>query len=343
MTSRSLTDLNAAELPWTALASASDNLFSSWEWAKVWWRHFGSDRALSLTCVENGAGQPLALLPLQSERRKGLTLTRFIGHGVADQLGPVCRPADTEVALESLRSAAESDILIAERLPAERAWRTLRGHVLRDEAMPTINIAQARDWESYLSSRSVKLRRDVRRRGRRLRRLGVGFRLAGDPGRLARDMDALIALHAKRWDSRSQAFGGPREQFHREFAALALDRGWLRLWLAEADGAPVAAIYGLRFGDVEYGYQLGRDPGWERDGVGAGVHEHAIQQAFADGMREFRLLRGDEEYKLRYATEVRRVLTIAIPRSARGRCALAATRSLARTQRGRSVLRRTLG
>ena len=155
-------------------------------------------------------------------------------------------------------------------------------------------------------------------------------------------MNALRALHALRWNSKSQAFSGSRGDFHREFAALALERGWLRLWLAEVDGRPVAGIYGWRFGNVEYGYQLGRDPSWERDGVGAAVHEHAIREAFADRMREFRLLRGDEHYKLRYATVVRRVLTVAVPQSRRGRGAVSLASSLASNPTGRSLLRRAL-
>ena len=39
---------------WTRLALQSRNLFSTWEWASTWWRHFGRGRELLLTPVPDG-------------------------------------------------------------------------------------------------------------------------------------------------------------------------------------------------------------------------------------------------------------------------------------------------
>jgi len=47
---------------------------------------------------------------------------------------------------------------------------------------------------------------------------------------------------------------------------------------------PVAAWYGFRFAGIESYYQSGRDPDWDRHAVGAGILEHSIREAFADGM-----------------------------------------------------------
>jgi hypothetical protein len=110
----------------------------------------------------------------------------------------------------------------------------------RSTVEPFADFATAR--EDYLRARSANFRQQVRRRARRLSgALGVRFRLTQDRDRLAADMDALIGLHAARWGSQSRAFNGLRKSFHHELAATALERGWLRLWLAEADGGPAAA------------------------------------------------------------------------------------------------------
>jgi hypothetical protein len=105
----------------------------------------------------------------------------------------------------------------------------------------------------------------------------------------------------------------------------------------------VAAWYGFRFGDVEYFYQSGRDPAWDRLRVGAGLLEHSIREAFADGMREYRLLRGDEPYKLRYATETRRVVTTALARTPLAHGFVGVTRALATVSPGRALVRRAAG
>jgi CelD/BcsL family acetyltransferase involved in cellulose biosynthesis len=334
--------LEEAREPWTRLASGSDNIFSTWEWAEVWWRHFGAGRSLAISILGDRSPSQV-ILPLYTERRLGLRVARFVGHGVADQLGPVGHPAETAGALETAARIAIGDLMLAERIGSDRGGENLPGVVVRDEPSPVIGLAEAGDWESYLGGRSANFRQQVRRRARALAHAGVSFRLATDRSCLSKDLDALIALHRGRWGARSTAFNGARERFHRDFAEIALDQRWLRLWLAEAEGQTVAAWYGFRFGDVEYFYQSGRDPAWDRLRVGAGLLEHSIREAFADGMREYRLLRGDEPYKLRYATETRRVLTTALARTPLAHGFVGVTRALATVSPGRALVRRAAG
>jgi CelD/BcsL family acetyltransferase involved in cellulose biosynthesis len=336
-----LAGLAAARADWTSLAERADNIFSTWEWAEIWSRHFGTEGMLEIDAVSDGDGV-VAIVPIHAEQRAGLRVSRFVGHGVADQLGPVCDPSnasETMVALAGSRS--HGDVLLADRMLNDRDWaRELDGRVIYEDASPVIDLAQYASWESYLGDHSANFRQQVRRRTRRLARgLDVTFRLSQQPERLDADFDALLALHAARWGSDSPAFRGAREPFHREFAACALERGWLRLWLAEADGTPIAAWYGFRFGDVEYYYQAGRDSGWDRYSIGAGMLEHSIREALADGMREYRLLRGGEAYKARYATSEARLLTVAIGTRTLGRAAAAAMNLLAVSARGRHLLR----
>jgi CelD/BcsL family acetyltransferase involved in cellulose biosynthesis len=85
---------------------------------------------------------------------------------------------------------------------------------------------------------------------------------------------------------------------------------------------------------------MGRDPDWDRHAVGAGILEHSIREAFADGMREYRLLRGDESYKRRYATSVPSVLTAALGRSTGGRALVRGVALVAVRPRGRRLVSR---
>jgi CelD/BcsL family acetyltransferase involved in cellulose biosynthesis len=335
-----LGDLDGAQAAWTALAQRTGNVFSTWEWAETWWRHFGRGRTVALLGALDGAGDVRVVLPLCRERRGGVSVLRFLGGGVGDQLGPVCDPADAAAAATALRAAIGRRVLLAERLPAERDWaRALGGRALKTEASPILPLAGAGGWEGYLAGRSANFRQEVRRRQRRLERVGVRYRLSRDP----RDLEPMMSLHAARWNGRSRAFAGARADFHREFAARALRAGWLRLWLAEADGAPVAAWYGFRFGTVESYYSSGRDPAWDRYRLGAGILEHSIREAFADGMHEYRFLRGGEAYKFRYTDSDAAVCTVLAARGAAGR-ALAETVSVTvRTRAGRELLKRLAG
>jgi CelD/BcsL family acetyltransferase involved in cellulose biosynthesis len=319
-------DLMSLRDDWSALAAAGDNIFSTWEWADCWWRHYGGERrALPLACVD-ADGRTAAILPLCVERRGPLRIARFIGHGPADELGPVCAPADRPAALSLLpdaRAAASEpwSVLLAERLAADLGWTPLPGaRTLRHESSPLVDVAGL-DWDGYLATRSTNFRGQVRRKERKLQREhGLSYRLCDDPERLDDDLDTLFALHDQRWgEEGSGAFDAVRQAFHRDFARIALQRGWLRLWVAEVDGRPVAAWHGFRYAGSELYYQSGRDPEWERASVGLVLMAHTLRSAIEDGMDSYRLLRGGEAYKDRFATADVGVDTIAVPASGLGR------------------------
>ncbi len=87
-----------------------------------------------------------------------------------------------------------------------------------------------------------------------------------------------------------------------EFAAAAERRGWLRLWIAEIDGEPVAAWYGWRFAGSEWYYQAGRDARFDELSLGFVLLAHTVREACADGVAAYRFLDGAEPYKWRFAS-----------------------------------------
>ena len=119
-------------------------------------------------------------------------------------------------------------------------------------------------------------------------------------------------------------FTAPKAAFHREFAAQALARGWLELWILEVDERPVAARYDFLAGGRWFAYSAGRDPAWSRESVGLVLRAHTIRTAIERGATECRLLRGDEAYKERLATSDDGLVTIAIGRDIAGRAAVRA-------------------
>jgi CelD/BcsL family acetyltransferase involved in cellulose biosynthesis len=177
-------------------------------------------------------------------------------------------------------------------------------------------------FEGFLKARSRNFRSQVRRKERSLLEKGLTYRLSDDPAHLEQDMRTLAQLHDARWGAEgSGALADRRAAFHQDFARVALQRGWLRLWMAEIEGTPVAAWYGFRFGGEELYYQSGRDPEWEKDSVGFALLTHTMRSAFDDGLTVYRLLRGGESYKDRFATSDPGLQTVVAGRSALGRAA----------------------
>ena len=126
-------------------------------------------------------------------------------------------------------------MFVGENLPGDEPWAShLRGRIVRHEGNPVVRLTGG--FDDYLRGRSANFRQQVRARDRRLSdRYAVRFRLCTDPDRLDPDLDTLFLLHRRRFGKHS-AFTGARTGFHREFAHVALEQGWLRLWMLELDG-----------------------------------------------------------------------------------------------------------
>jgi CelD/BcsL family acetyltransferase involved in cellulose biosynthesis len=338
-------DLDALREPWTELAERSGNVFSSWEWAETWWRHFGAERPLLLTACHDRSGRLVAILPLYLAASRPVRVVRFLGHGAGDQLGPVCAPEDAETVTQALRGALDLragrwDVLLADRLPGSEPVGPRGTAVLRREPSPLLALDHA-SWDDYLATRSANFRQQLRRRERTLARdHDLRYRLCEDPETLERDLETLFALHAARWADGPvpSAFSGPPLAFHRDFATTALRRGWLRLWTMELDGAPAAAWYGFRFADVESYYQAGRDPARRHGSIGLVLLAHSVRAALEDGMREYRFLRGAEDFKRRFTDDDPGVVTVALARTMAGRASIAAA-GAALAPRGRTARR----
>jgi CelD/BcsL family acetyltransferase involved in cellulose biosynthesis len=341
-------DLDELRDEWTALAERCGNPFSTWEWASTWWAHFGRDRPLLITACRRPDGTLAAILPLYLSSRGPLRLARFVGHGVGDVLGPICAPEDAPLAADGLRQLIADegrrwDLLLAERMPSDIFGGLVPGHVLQTEANPLLPTEGA-SWDEYLASCSSNMRGQIRNKRNKLqRKLGAQFRLAEDPDRLDEDFDTLVKLHHVRWGE-PRSFPEDRTAFHRAFVRQAFDRGWLRLWFLEVDDQAVAAWYGLRFGDVEWYYQSGRDPEWDRWSVGLTLLARTLQGAFDDGMSAYAFLRGDEGYKKRFATQDAGLETVALANGPIGAAAISAARAAKRMPPSfRNRVLRTLG
>jgi len=325
--------LEALGAGWAACAEASRNVFVTPEWLSLWRAHFAADRPLQIVaCRENG--ELRAVLPLYSSSSGPVKLLRFLGHGHSDELGPVCAPAEREAAAVALMRTIESrgsDLFIGDDLLGDFDWADRLGGRMLERTESPVARFDGESWDDFVGARSTKLRRRLRYYERSLEPHGLRYRLATDPERLAADLDALFTLHAARWGE--SPWFAPARDFHEEFAAIALERGWLRLWFLELDGRAVAGWLGYRFAGVESHYQSGRDPTWDKASVGIVLLAHTMREALADGIEEYRFLRGGEGYKQRFATDDPGVVTVGRATSALGHAALAARTARRRVRR----------
>jgi CelD/BcsL family acetyltransferase involved in cellulose biosynthesis len=328
---------------WIRLAVNGTNIFATWEWNELWWRHYGRGRELRVG-VARRDDEVEAIVPLFVWSERPLRVLRLLGHGHGDRLGPICdgdEPATATRALQGALAAVPHDLFVGDWLDGNGDWtRALDGRALRTTGYPILHLA-GRAWEEVLADTSGRFRKSVRQSRNRLeRRHAVRFR-SGSAATLERDLDALFRLHRARFGRHQGChFCREYEPFQREFAALALERGWLRLLLLELDGDAVAAEFGFRFQNVYFAYQGGRDPTWDRESVGFVLEVETIRRALEEGAAEFRFLGGEEPYKYRFPTTDPRLETVLAAASTRGRVASASLATAWRLPGGEALLRR---
>jgi CelD/BcsL family acetyltransferase involved in cellulose biosynthesis len=206
-------------------------------------------------------------------------------------------------------------------------------------------------FEKYIAGVSTGLRANYRRRWRALQREHQAECLAvSDAADVERHFPALIALHRLRFAQRDtdSAFLAPGvPQFQLEAMRVLAAAGSARMFLLQAGGEAIAALYGFSVGGTFQFYQCGMHPGWVRYGLGQVLIGNAIEQNIAAGHTTFDFLRGDESYKMQWADRARETITLRFfdrrTASAAARSSLAVSawvRSVARAARTRLLARR---
>lgn len=325
------------------LRARAGTMFLGPEWLVPWWKHFGEGREPATICVREG-GRLIGLLPLFLERVRlgGIEVRRlaFLGDGDTgcDYLDVLAEPGrEREVLDHCLSKLVElpwdlcdldgvwresfTALQLAQRFPPGKAV----SGVVRDGRVRFVcpHIPLTGTWEQYLEG--LGRRENLRRREKWIyRQPGVSIACAREPEAAAKATDEFLALHRARWAVEGGSDGltdARHEAFHRDASQELARAGMLRMYTLYAARRPVASVYGVVQADRFNYYQSGYDPNWASRSVGLVLLARTVQDAFAEGLREFDFLRGNEGYKGEWSRGERWTIQLRLWRGARGRAA----------------------
>lgn len=305
--------------------SPNATVFQTWEWLYTWHKHFGQGSRPSILLVsDDSAGKPIAIAPLVIKPYVSPLLREltFIGVGVSDYLDVISREGHSDAAVDAVFDFMHSnthrwDFVDLHQIPPRglaadvtclaEDHDELDAETLHHEMCPVIELPDS--WDEYRKSLGKSLRFNVGYYERSLRKKHDVEMGVADAGTLDAEMESLFRLHTQRWRKRwlpGVLSGAKVQAFHKEAAEKLLDRGWLRLYYLKIDGVTRASLYCFAFRDTMYYYLGGFDPDLAKYGLGTILTGYAIREAIENGFTTFDMLRGSEEYKLRWKPELRR-------------------------------------
>jgi CelD/BcsL family acetyltransferase involved in cellulose biosynthesis len=181
--------------------------FQSWAWLYSWWEYYGEGYRLCLVLVRD-EGLLVGLIPLMLERRGGFGRLLFVGTGLTDYQDILARRGWKAQVSEAGRRALEQmegwHVADLQQLRPEavawdifRKWAGPRTYVWQDNC-PVLDV---KPWDELLASLNSKLRNTVRRTLRRAEADRVRCEIANveDAEQAAQ---RLVALHREAWRGR---------------------------------------------------------------------------------------------------------------------------------------------
>jgi CelD/BcsL family acetyltransferase involved in cellulose biosynthesis len=330
---------------WNALLKNNlfgDNVFLTWEWLSIWWRHFREGRKPLVLLVKDER-EILAIAPLMLSKYKlpgfgTIKKVEFLGVRHSDynnfiiikrvaecmrlimdylvdtitdwdwiELKEIPETAENANYLETIFSYSPSNLKLKKRVCNLCPYISLPNSF--DLLMKGLSKNMRQNLNKYLRKFSEKHRVELKRYDE------AGFSVK-------EAMELFIKLNEKRWESEGLPGSFKSKEpsfrhFHMDVAELFADKGWLGLYFLTADDEPVSAQYTFEYGQKMFYYLAGFDPQYSNYSVGNLIIRFLLERCIQKGFKEYDMMRGDEPYKLLWTRTVRRNFEI---KFVRGTC-----------------------
>jgi CelD/BcsL family acetyltransferase involved in cellulose biosynthesis len=325
----------ALEADWNELferAGRSTQVFQTFSWNWHWCRHFVWDQklvskqaAIIITARDNG--RLVMIWPLAMERIGAIRQLIWMGEPVS-QYGDILADTDT-VDQASIRSAwafalkelkpdvvrmrrVRADAVIASHLAGLRSLETVVNEA------PHLDLASAPDFMAYEQRYTAKARKNRRRLARRLEEQGtVKYTLLSqrpEAGLAARQAVEMKQSWLRDRGLLSPALADPRfAEFMADVASAVERTAGVKVSVLTLNDTPVGIQIGVIAKQRLSLHIIVYDLAHEKSGVGVLHLEHAIAEAYDQGLVAIDLLAPKAEYKMDWADGTVAVIDHAVP------------------------------
>lgn len=316
----------ALEDDWNRLVEKAniDHPFLSHEWVRSWWRSFGAGNDLHILRVHDG-DETVAIAPLMAARGRiwGLKVRKleFLANVHTPRFDFIVaeRAHDAYRALwRSLVARAErwdvielNQLLVdsqsmreISRLAAESGFPT---GTWRSEDCPYVDFTQG--WPAYLQSLSHNHRSQMRKRLKRLARLGaVELEVIAPDGHWGAALEDGLAIEAAAWKARAGTAILCRPEvadFYRRIAEETARLGTLRLVFLNVAGKRIAFAFALCYKQTLFVLKAGYEPDYAPYSPYQALCFLLFEDACNRGLTGYEFLGASDAWKLHWTKIVK--------------------------------------
>lgn len=326
--------------------SNQKSIFLTWEWMYTWWKNYSpklpdeAELCIIVVAGDDDFSKPLAILPAFSIRLGGLLVLKLIGTEFesSDYLDVITRPSERQSIIPFILShpavqpilrrtdLIQFDNLLDDSLLLSSA-RDIAAFLnrpylsYRTSTCPYLSLPKSE--EELLQGLSRNMRSKIRRVNNKIKKSAdLSISLARDERSLNGAIGDLFRLHQLRFSDKQKktkfAFE-KRGAFHQNAARLFLKKGWLHFYTIRKNNEMIGALYCYNYKGTLMYMQGGFNPEYAKLNLGNYIIYRAIRDAIDQQLEIFDFMRGAEEYKFRWTSDVRYLHRLIIARSVKGR------------------------
>ena len=308
--------------------SATNTLFLTREWQRVWWHNLGEGDLRVLTMHDDE--QLIGIAPLFFETSAlGSVQVTFVGckevsdyldfifikgrereclTAVLDFLSSAVSPAWNTISLCNMPETTPTLALLQE-LAQTRGWKA---NAVFEDVCPIITLPNS--FENYLGSLDSKERRELARKLRRAEE-DAAMTYATDINKLDADVDDFLRLMRASMVSKNDFMTSRMEKFFHASSRAMFEAGFLQLAFLEVSSERAATYLNFVWDNQVLVYNSGLDPlKFAYLSPGQVLIARLIEKAIAEKRSTFDFLQGNEDYKYKLGGKDVKLFTLGITR-----------------------------
>jgi len=323
------------EQPWNELIAGNplEDSFMRHEWFDGWIRSRGiPDYPL---CIVTGwrDGQLVSIAPLQRQRTRMKTIPVKTLSFLQSTISPRCNfitstTAELEDLLDNIRQLKHWDLLIAANIEEDQpATRDFLAYLDKHRMVANVSdgfmapyLDVSGTWDDHLKTMSGKRRRFIRRECIRKLESAEEYSLEyiKTPEEWERVFKAMLHISSRSWKQDIGTAIGQVQgavDFYTMFTPTALERDMVRIWLLKINGRYAGFDYYLHWKTSNTGVRSDYDKDFAFYHPGENLKLAMLKHLFDKGEPcQFDFGGVPSNYKTKWARQIRRHLTVTVPR-----------------------------